>query len=428
MADEISFLEATKARRSLYALSKESPISNDRIISIVEHALRWAPTPFNARSCRCVILFGSEHDRLWDLGTAGIQQRMPMAVDILGPKVQGFKAGYGTVLFFEDVNSVRELSPRFAKLSEDNPEWYEQSSGMHQYVALPASGNFGSPITAALVRAGLDVTIITRTNSTTQHPSGVPTIRTGHTVGELTRALAGQDAAVCVVGPGAIHLQVTIIDAAEAAGVQRFIIDDFGWGPDIRSLPEFGTIHAQRRAGWDHAKVLADANHGFTYTGVTIGNCIDWSLKKFPLMGLDVAQRSATIYDSGTERFTATTSDGIGQAVLGVLQHPDETANRFVKVRSIKTCQNELLEGFQSATGQKWEAHRSTTKALMESGRSKFQAGGGGWVLELVVAQLFDEGEARCVVASSREESDADLLGVVEETVQDVVAKVLKSV
>ncbi|GAB7353362.1 hypothetical protein MBLNU459_g3845t2 [Dothideomycetes sp. NU459] len=373
MADEISFLEATKARRSLYALSKESPISNDRIISIVEHALRWAPTPFNARSCRCVILFGSEHDRLWDLGTAGIQQRMPMAVDILGPKVQGFKAGYGTVLFFEDVNSVRELSPRFAKLSEDNPEWYEQSSGMHQYVA-------------------------------------------------------GQDAAVCVVGPGAIHLQVTIIDAAEAAGVQRFIIDDFGWGPDIRSLPEFGTIHAQRRAGWDHAKVLADANHGFTYTGVTIGNCIDWSLKKFPLMGLDVAQRSATIYDSGTERFTATTSDGIGQAVLGVLQHPDETANRFVKVRSIKTCQNELLEGFQSATGQKWEAHRSTTKALMESGRSKFQAGGGGWVLELVVAQLFDEGEARCVVASSREESDADLLGVVEETVQDVVAKVLKSV
>jgi hypothetical protein len=143
-------------------------------------------------------------------------------------------------------------------------------------------------------------------------------------------------------------------------------------------------------------------------------------------MGFNIAQCSAIIYDSGTERFTGTTLEGIGQAVVGVLQHPDETANRFVKVRSIQTCQNELLEAFQSATGSQWDVQRSSTKDLLASGGSKFQAGVGGWVLELVVAQLFDEGEARCVVASSREDSDADLLGVVEETPQDVVAKILK--
>lgn len=144
-------------------------------------------------------------------------------------------------------------------------------------------------------------------------------------------------------------------------------------------------------------------------------------------MGFDMARCSAIIYDSGTERFTGTTLEGIGQAVVGVLKHPDETANRFVKVRSIQTCQNELLEAFQSATGSQWDVQRSSTKALLESGRSKLQAGVGGWVLELVVAQLFDQGEARCVVASSREDSDSDLLGVVEETPQEIVAKVLKS-
>lgn len=144
-------------------------------------------------------------------------------------------------------------------------------------------------------------------------------------------------------------------------------------------------------------------------------------------MGFDIAHCSAIIYDSGTEKFTGTTLEGIGQAVLGVLQHLDETENKFMKVQSIQTCQNELLEAFQTATGRQWDIHRSTTKALMESGRSKLQAGTGGWVLDLVVAQLFDEGQARCVVAPSRAESDAELLGVSEETPQEVVAKVLKS-
>lgn len=129
MADKLSFLDATKARRSLYALSKESPIPNDRIISLVEHAIRYAPSPFNARSCRCIVLFGDDHNKLWDMGAVAMQKLMPMAFDIFGPKIQGFRAGYGTVMFFEDVDSVKELSPRFAKLSEDNPECMCMSFG-----------------------------------------------------------------------------------------------------------------------------------------------------------------------------------------------------------------------------------------------------------------------------------------------------------
>lgn len=142
-------------------------------------------------------------------------------------------------------------------------------------------------------------------------------------------------------------------------------------------------------------------------------------------MGFDVRQRSAIIYDQGTEHFTGTTLEGIGQSVIGVLQHPEQTANRFVTVMSIKTCQNELLEAFESATGGKWDVKRSTTKELKERGRAKLRAGDGGWILDLVVAQLFDEGEGRCAVAQSREQSDSDLLGVIDEMPQDVVSKAL---
>ncbi|GES60428.1 NAD(P)-binding protein [Aspergillus terreus] len=289
-----------------------------------------------------------------------------------------------------------------------------------------ASGNFGAPITAALQQAGFKITIITRPESTSTFPTEIPVIRTSYTVDDLTPALQGHDAVVCVVGPRGIGAQTTMVNAAEAAGVKRFIINDFGWGPDFKGMPEFNEIHAHRKAGWDHAAATAESNRSFTWTGITSGNPIDWAMRKFPLMGFDISTCSAVIYDDGTEEFTGTTLEGIGQAVVGVLRHPEETANRFVKVRSIKTCQRALLDAFQSVTGKEWDVRRATTQGLVESGRRKHQEGVGGWVLDLVVAQLFEPGKARCVVAASREESDAGLLGMVEESPEDVVRKALK--
>lgn len=142
-------------------------------------------------------------------------------------------------------------------------------------------------------------------------------------------------------------------------------------------------------------------------------------------MGFDITNSLATIYDQGEECFTGTTLEGIGQSVAGVLQHPQETANRFVQVLSLKTCQNELLQAFEKVSGKQWGVQRSSTRALLETGRTKHREGAGGWVLDLVVAQLYDEGEARCVVASSREQSDVVLLGVAAEDAEQVVSKAL---
>ncbi|KJZ71141.1 hypothetical protein HIM_09495 [Hirsutella minnesotensis 3608] len=143
-------------------------------------------------------------------------------------------------------------------------------------------------------------------------------------------------------------------------------------------------------------------------------------------MGFDVINYIATIYDDGTEIFTGTTLEGIGQSVVGVLRQPAETANRFVNVRSINTCQNELLQAFQKVTGREWLVRHSTTEAMKTEGRLRIEAGTGGWTLHIAVAQLLDPGMARNVVAGSRAESDADLLGVAEETPESIAQKVLR--
>lgn len=142
---------------------------------------------------------------------------------------------------------------------------------------MQASGNFGTPITAALRQAGFDVTIITRAESTTAFPSGVPVLRAAtYTTEDLTPILTGQDAVVSVIGPAGLGSETAMIDAAEAAGVKRFIVNDFGWGPNINGLPEFKEIHVRRRAGWEHAETRATAKPNFTWTGITSGNPIDW--------------------------------------------------------------------------------------------------------------------------------------------------------
>lgn len=100
--------------------------------------------------------------------------------------------------------------------------------------------------------------------------------KTEYTLEKLTEILTGQDAAVCVLGPAGLAATAAITDAAEAAGLKRFILNDFGWGPDFRSEPEFSEIGKSRQTAWNRAKALAQKNPNFTWTGITIGNPIDW--------------------------------------------------------------------------------------------------------------------------------------------------------
>lgn len=133
-----------------------------------------------------------------------------------------------------------------------------------------------------------------------------------------------------------------------------------------------------------------------------------------------MAKKEAIVYDSGTERFTGTTLNGIAQAIVGILQHPEDTANRYLCVRSIETCQNDLLRELELQTGQEWSVMKESTKELLKRGREKHARSERGWVLDLIVAQLLAEGTGRGIVVT-RETSDNSLLGVREESVKGMV-------
>lgn len=147
MASKKSFLDAVKDRRTIYALNKESPISDKEIVEIVKQAVLHVPSSFNSQSARLVVLLKEEHNKFWD-ATLEILKTMVPADQLphTEGRIAGFKGGYGTILFWEDPAPVRALQESFPLYAHHFPDWSEHTSAMHQYalwVALEAEG-FGA--------------------------------------------------------------------------------------------------------------------------------------------------------------------------------------------------------------------------------------------------------------------------------------------
>ncbi|MFK4301591.1 putative oxidoreductase (fatty acid repression mutant protein) [Paenibacillus sp. RC254] len=134
------FFAALKERRSYYGISKEQVISDQRIQEIVEEAVKYTPTSFNSQTSRAVVLLGEHHDKLWNITenilreVVGNEEQFKSTAE----KMNGFRSGYGTVLFFEDNNVVAGLQQQFEAYADNFPIWSNQSSGMLQLVVWTA--------------------------------------------------------------------------------------------------------------------------------------------------------------------------------------------------------------------------------------------------------------------------------------------------
>ena len=143
------FFTAVADRRSFYGISKEPVVSDDRIQEIIEHAVKHTPSAFNSQSARVVLLLGNHHDKLWEIAKEALRKVVPAdQFSSTEDKINSFKSGYGTVLFFEDNSVIESLEQQFALYKDNFPIWSEQASGMHQFViwtALEVEG-FGASL------------------------------------------------------------------------------------------------------------------------------------------------------------------------------------------------------------------------------------------------------------------------------------------
>ena len=119
--------EALKLRRSVYNIGKALPVDEEKIVRLVNEATALVPDAFDMKSQRVVLALGEKHDKLWDAIYDAFGGK------VAREKIDSFKAGYGTVLYFYDADVVKSLQEKFAPYAANFPTWAQQANGMLQF-------------------------------------------------------------------------------------------------------------------------------------------------------------------------------------------------------------------------------------------------------------------------------------------------------
>ena len=138
------YWDTIQARRSFYSIDKNVTLPDDQIEQIIKDTLYYVPSAFNSQTTRIVLLYQSQHDRLWEITRQALKRVVPPeAFGATDDKIKAFENGYATILFFEDQAIVKNLQENFPLYSQNFPIWSQQTAGMHQFTiwsALSAQG------------------------------------------------------------------------------------------------------------------------------------------------------------------------------------------------------------------------------------------------------------------------------------------------
>ena len=151
--------ESLQKRRSYYAINNVLPVSEEEIERTVQTLTELVPDAFNMKSARVVLAFGRAHEQLWDNIFDAFHGKVPRK------KIDSFRAGAGTVLYFYDEETVRAMQSQFAAYADNFPLWALQANGMLQLsiwsglreLGVGASVQHYNPVIDDAVRAQFDV-------------------------------------------------------------------------------------------------------------------------------------------------------------------------------------------------------------------------------------------------------------------------------
>ena len=123
----MSTIKSLEVRRSVYAINDILPIAESELIDTVLNVIELVPDAFNMKSQRIVLALGEKHRELWDRIYNVFDGKVPEK------KINEFKAGYGTILYFIDDDVLKKLQEQNPLYADELPIWAEQSNGMMQF-------------------------------------------------------------------------------------------------------------------------------------------------------------------------------------------------------------------------------------------------------------------------------------------------------
>ncbi|KAK7746483.1 hypothetical protein SLS53_002442 [Cytospora paraplurivora] len=284
--------------------------------------------------------------------------------------------------------------------------------------------HLGSFIAKALhAEPQFEVTALAR-NSSKSLPEGVKVIRVddSYPQDQLEKAFAGHDAVVMATNFQVFGQEVKFIDAAIKAGVKRFIPSEFGSNTNNKNtLAIFPMMGAKARV---INELKAREHTGLSWTALCTGLFLDVGLNS-GFVGFSLENHTATIWDDGSQKFSSTPRANVAQAVVGVLKHPDITANQYAYISSFETSLHEILLALEKAQGVKYTVKHVKTEDEVEDGKAKLASGDAMKAGKLVLAANLLPGYGNNFAKEERLWNDD--LGVPREHLDAVVARIVQT-
>ena len=211
--------------------------------------------------------------------------------------------------------------------------------------------------------------------------------------------------------------QRTLLDASVSAGVQRFILSEYGSDTfNLKAAPLPLFVH--KKTEQKYTEELA-AQGKITYTILINGPFLDFGLNH-GFLGPDLKKRQITYLDGGITKFSTTTLATVGKAVVGVLTKPEETKNRPVYIQGAALTLKDLFRLSKEALGEEgWtEIDGGTTEAVEKASYEKLAKGqkNMGVFVGFLMSAIFREG-----YGGHFQQLDNELLGVVEMKESEIV-------
>ncbi len=122
----MSFIKSLETRRTYYNINRELPVAEEEVVGIIEKVTEATPDAFNMKSARLVVALGEKQDQLWDAIYDAFDGK------VAHEKIDSFKSGYGTILYFIDEDVVKSMQEQFAFYAHNFPIWANQANGMLQ--------------------------------------------------------------------------------------------------------------------------------------------------------------------------------------------------------------------------------------------------------------------------------------------------------
>ncbi len=123
----MSIVDSIAKRRTYYQLNKNLPVAEQEVVGLVETITELVPDAFNMKSARAVVVTGGQQDALWDAIYDAFDGK------VAREKIDGFRAAYGTILYFFDTDVVKGLQEKFPLYAANFPVWAQQANGMLQF-------------------------------------------------------------------------------------------------------------------------------------------------------------------------------------------------------------------------------------------------------------------------------------------------------